>query len=227
MTSSKLLNGHPFVTYTPRIFEPDEMITRSDNFYELMKTRRSCRDFSDKNIPSLVIENILLTASSAPSGANKQPWTFCVVSHPTLKKIIREAAEKEEEESYKGRMNEEWLNDIAALGTDWHKPYLETAPYIIVVFRRTYETAEDGSKHQNYYVHESCGIACGFLLTAIHNAGLAALTHTPSPMNFLTGILERPENERPYMIIPIGYPAEECWVPYLKKKELEEIAVWY
>ena len=227
MTSTKLLNGYPFIPYKPKVYEPDEMITRSHDFYNTLKMRRSCRDFSDKNIPSYVLENILLTASSAPSGANKQPWTFCVVSDPSLKKVIRRAAEKEEEESYKKRMGEEWLNDLAPLGTDWHKPYLETAPYLIVVFRRTYEIDSDGRRHQNYYVHESCGIACGFLLVAIHNAGLAALTHTPSPMNFLSRILERPDNEKPYMIIPIGYPADDCMVPELKKKELDEIAVWY
>jgi len=227
MTSTKLLNGYPFIPYKPKVYEPDEMITRSHDFYNTLKMRRSCRDFSDKNIPSYVLENILLTASSAPSGANKQPWTFCVVSDPSIKKVIRRAAEKEEEESYKSRMGEEWLNDLAPLGTDWHKPYLETAPYLIIVFRRTYEIGSDGHRHQNYYVHESCGIACGFLLVAIHNAGLAALTHTPSPMNFLSRILERPDNEKPYMIIPIGYPADDCMVPDLKKKELDEIAVWY
>jgi iodotyrosine deiodinase len=227
MASPKLLNGHPFIPYVPEVFEPDEIITRSDNFYNTMKLRRSCRDFSDKNIPSLVIENILLTASSAPSGANKQPWTFCVVSDPVIKKVIRNAAEKEEEDSYKGRMDREWLNDLAPLGTDWHKPYLETAPYLIVVFRRTYEIDEHGQKHQNYYVHESCGIACGFLLAAIHQAGLAALTHLPSPMNFLSRILDRPDNEKPFMMIPVGYPADECWVPDITKKQLEDIAVWY
>lgn len=201
------------------------MKTRSRNFYEWMDTRRTVRDFSDRPIPESVIENLLLAASTAPSGAHKQPWTFCVVKNPEIKKQIRIAAEKEEKESYENRMSEEWLKDLAPLGTDFNKPFLETAPYLIVVFKRIYEF-ENNKKHQNYYVTESCGIACGFLLTAIHDAGLVALTHTPSPMNFLSKILKRPENEKPYLLIPVGYPAEECWVPDLKRKELSEICVW-
>ena len=201
------------------------MKTRSRNFYEWMDTRRTVRDFSDRPIPESVIENLLLAASTAPSGAHKQPWTFCVVKNPEIKKQIRIAAEKEEKESYENRMSEEWLKDLAPLGTDFNKPFLETAPYLIVVFKRIYEF-ENNKKHQNYYVTESCGIACGFLLTAIHDAGLVALTHTPSPMNFLSKILKRPENEKPYLLIPIGYPAEECWVPDIKRKELSEICVW-
>ena len=221
----KLIDNKPFVSYTRKSFGEEEMKTRSRNFYEWMDTRRTVRDFSDRPIPESVIENLLLAASTAPSGAHKQPWTFCVVKNPEIKKQIRIAAEKEEKESYENRMSEEWLKDLAPLGTDFNKPFLETAPYLIVVFKRIYEF-ENNKKHQNYYVTESCGIACGFLLTAIHDAGLVALTHTPSPMNFLSKILKRPENEKPYLLIPIGYPAEECWVPDIKRKELSEICVW-
>ena len=221
----KLIDNQPFVSYTRKSFGEEEMKTRSRNFYEWMDTRRTVRDFSDRPIPESVIENLLLAASTAPSGAHKQPWTFCVVKNPEIKKQIRIAAEKEEKESYENRMSEEWLKDLAPLGTDFNKPFLETAPYLIVVFKRMYEF-ENNKKHQNYYVTESCGIACGFLLTAIHDAGLVALTHTPSPMNFLSKILQRPENEKPYLLIPIGYPAEECWVPDIKRKELSEICVW-
>ncbi|MCU0389269.1 MAG: nitroreductase family protein, partial [Chitinophagaceae bacterium] len=175
----------------------------------------------------IVIESILKTASTAPSGAHKQPWTFVAISNPDVKKAIRRAAEEEEYKSYNGRMSAEWMEDLAPIGTDWQKPFLETAPWLIVVFRRAYEILPDGSKRQNYYVQESCGIACGFLLTAIHHAGLVALTHTPSPMNFLSEILNRPENEKPFLLIPVGYAAEEAWVPNLKRKGLDEISVWF
>ncbi len=191
-----------------------------------MDSRRSVRDFSDKEIPEIIIENILLTASTAPSGAHKQPWTFCVVKDPEIRKQIRIAAEKEERESYDHRMTEEWLKDLEPIGTDWNKPFLEIAPYLIVVFKRSYEIEENNHKHQNYYVTESCGIACGFLLAAIHHAGLVALTHTPSPMNFLSKILNRPINEKPFLLIPVGYPVEECWVPDIKRKGISEICNW-
>lgn len=203
------------------------MIEKSDSFYEWINQRRSIREFSDRPVPREVIENIIKTASTAPSGAHKQPWTFCVVSDQSLKKKIRDAAEKEERESYDGRMSEEWLKDLAPIGTNWDKPFLEMAPYLIIVFKRSYEIEEGGHKHQNYYVAESVGIACGFLLAAIHEAGLGALTHTPSPMNFLCTILNRPQNEKPFLVIPVGYPAEECWVPDLKRKELQEVIQWY
>jgi len=222
----KFINNYPFVTYTKQTYNINEMDTRCRNFYEWMNTRRTVRDFSDKVIPENIIENIILSASTAPSGAHKQPWTFCVVKNPEVKKQIRFAAEKEEKESYETRMTEEWLNDLLPIGTDWNKPFLETAPYLIVVFKRSYELENNNYKHQNYYVTESCGIACGFLLTAIHDAGLVALTHTPSPMNFLTKILNRPENEKPFLLIPVGYPAEECWVPDLQRKGISEICVW-
>ncbi|MBS4066781.1 MAG: nitroreductase family protein, partial [Chitinophagaceae bacterium] len=208
-------------------FTSDDMLLRSETFYKWMDKRRTCRDFSDKPVPRNVIENILLTASTAPSGAHKQPWTFCVINDVVLKQQIRVAAEAEEKESYDNRMSEEWLKDLAPIGTDWQKPFLETAPYLIIVFSRSYEVEPDGHKHQNYYVKESVGIACGFLLAAIHDAGLVALTHTPSPMNFLSKILNRPANEKPFLLIPVGYAADECWVPDIRRKSLEEILVWY
>ncbi len=227
MKNIKLINGHPFIKYTRETYVQDEMTRRTASFTKWMDTRRTCRDFSDKPIPKEVIEHIILSASTAPSGAHKQPWTFCVVSDPEIKKLIRVAAEKEEKESYAGRMSEEWLKDLAPIGTGWQKPFLEIAPYLIIVFKRSYEFEDNGHKHQNYYVTESVGLACGFLLAAIHNAGLVALTHTPSPMNFLSRVLKRPENEKPFLLIPVGYPAEECWVPDIKRKELDEVAQFY
>ena len=222
----KHIDNFPFVSYTKKTYTITEMGARCQLFLEWMDTRRTVRDFSGKSIPENIIETILLSASTAPSGAHKQPWTFCVVKNPEVKKQIRMAAEKEEKESYEKRMTDEWLKDLQPIGTDWHKPFLETAPYLIVVFKRSYELENNNYKHQNYYVTESCGIACGFLLTAIHDAGLVALTHTPSPMNFLSKILNRPENEKPFLLIPVGYPAEECWVPDLKRKNIPEICVW-
>ena len=224
--SIKYINNYPFITYSKEAYDIEEMESRSHKFLETMDSRRSVRDFSDKEIPESVIENILLTASTAPSGAHKQPWTFCVVKDPEIRKQIRIAAEKEERESYDHRMTEEWVKDLEPIGTDWNKPFLEIAPYLIVVFKRSYEIEENNHKHQNYYVTESCGIACGFLLAAIHHAGLVALTHTPSPMNFLSKILNRPINEKPFLLIPVGYPVEECWVPDIKRKGISEICNW-
>jgi iodotyrosine deiodinase len=227
MQNVKMINGYPFISYSKITFEATEMTEQSHSFYKHMDARRTCRDFSSKPVPKEVIENILLTASTAPSGAHKQPWTFCVVSNADLKKQIRLAAEAEEKESYNNRMSDEWLKDLAPIGTDWQKPFLETAPYLIIVFSRSYEFEENGHKHQNYYVKESVGIACGFLLAAIHHAGLVALTHTPSPMNFLSKILNRPENEKPFLLVPVGYAADECWVPQLNRKPLEAISAFY
>ncbi len=226
-STTKIINNHPHLRYQRTTFDAAEMQSRSRDFYEWMDGRRTCRDFSDQPVPRTVIENILLAASTAPSGAHKQPWTFCVVSNPELKKRIRVAAEEEEYESYHGRMSDEWLKDLEPIGTNWKKPFLETAPYLIIVFRKIFELGNDGKKQNNYYVQESCGIATGFLLAAIHHAGLIALTHTPSPMNFLATLLQRPENEKPYLLIPVGYPADECWVPDLKRKGLGEITVWF
>ncbi|MEZ0485377.1 nitroreductase family protein [Fibrella aquatica] len=215
------------IPYKP-VFDPtnQELHQRSEAFYQDLNARRSVRDFSDRPVPRAVVENLIMTASTAPSGANKQPWTFCVVSNPTLKRQIRAAAEVEEKRSYSGRMSVEWLEDLAPLGTDWQKPFLETAPYLIIVFRRSYELRGD-QKRQNYYVNESVGLACGLLLTAVHHAGLVALTHTPSPMDFLTKLLGRPANEKPFLLIPIGYPATDAHVPDIQRKTAGEVIVWY
>lgn len=208
--------------------EEEEMIIRSSSFLTQMKTRRSVREFSDRTIPFEVVKNVVMTASSAPSGANKQPWTFVIVNDPEIKRKIRLAAEKEEKEFYDHRAPEEWLEDLEPLGTDWHKPFLESAPYLIVVFKKIYDIDETEATRpeyrKNYYVNESAGIASGFLLTAIHNAGLAALTHTPSPMGFLSEILNRPANEKPFLLIPVGYPVDDTQVPVLEKKSFEEVA---
>lgn len=223
---TKIINNFPFISYTKKTFEAEEVEARSEQFFKWMNTRRTVRDFSDKLIPRKAIENIILSASTAPSGAHKQPWTFCVVENPEIKKQIRSAAEQEERVSYESRMTDEWLKDLEPIGTDWNKPFLETAPYLIVVFKRNYEVENNNHKHPNYYVTESCGIACGFLLAAIHDAGLVALTHTPSPMNFLSRVLNRPENEKPFLLIPVGYAADQCWVPDLKRKDINDVIVW-
>jgi len=200
-----------------------DMIENSRSFLENIIQRRTVRDFSDKPVPIEIIQNAIQTASSAPSGANKQPWHFVIVKNPVVKKDIRIAAEKEEKEFYEHRAPDYWLQDLNQFGTDWHKPFLEIAPYLIVVFKQSYDLGKVG-KRKNYYVNESVGIASGFLLTALHNAGLATLTHTPSPMGFLEKILRRPENEKAVLLIPVGYPAENAKVPDLKKKSFQEVA---
>ena len=199
-----------------------DMIENSRSFLENIIQRRTVRDFSDKPVPIEIIENAIKSASSAPSGANKQPWHFVIVKDPVLKKEIRIAAEKEEKEFYEHRAPDYWLQDLNQFGTDWHKSFLEIAPYLIVVFKQSYDLGKSG-KRKNYYVNESVGIASGFLLTALHNAGLATLTHTPSPMGFLEKILKRPENEKAVLLIPVGYPAENAKVPDLKKKSFQEV----
>lgn len=215
-----------FIPYEGVSYSPEETQERSQAYYEYMDKRRTVREFSDKPIAKEIIENILMTASSAPSGAHKQPWTFCVISNADLKAKIKVAAEQEEYDSYNGRMSEEWLEALAPFGTDWHKPFLEIAPYLIIVFKKAYDL-EDGVKSKNYYVNESVGIAVGFLLSAIHNAGLVSLTHTPSPMNFLQKILNRPANERAFLLIPVGYPAEEIKVPNIERKAADDVIVYY
>jgi len=227
MELEKQINGYPFVRYEKETRSAEETEQRSQQFYEWLQSRRSVRDFSSQPISKKIIENIIKTASTAPSGAHKQPWTFCIVSDPAIKAKIRDAAEKEEQESYAGRMSDEWLADLTPLQTDWQKPFLEIAPYLIIVFKKAYDLLPDGTKRNNYYVNESVGIACGFLLAAIHQAGLVALTHTPSPMNFLSKILNRPENERPFLLIPVGYPAKETYVPKLTRKSIDKVTEWY
>lgn len=205
----------------------EELALNAYNFNSFMQQRRSVRTFSDKPVPIEVMEQIIEAASSAPSGAHKQPWTFCLIANQELKKQIRAAAEKEEFENYNGRMSEEWLRDLQALNTDWNKEFLEIAPWLIVVFKQVYAVDADGNQHKHYYVNESVGIASGFLLNAIHHAGLVSLTHTPSPMNFLSHILGRPKNEKPFLLIPVGFPAENTQIPNLKRKELNEVLIKY
>jgi len=223
----KTINGHPFVLYNPGAPGEEELLVNSEAFLSKIRLRRSVRAFSSRTVSRKVINNIIEAATLAPSGANKQPWTFCVIEDQEIKKKIRQAAEKEEYESYHNRMNEEWLKDLRPLGTNWKKSFLEDAPYIIVVFKQVYEVGPGGARKNNYYVNESVGIACGFLLSAIQMAGLAALTHTPSPMNFLSEILDRPENERPFLIIPVGYPSDDCYVPDIQRKGFEDTIKYF
>ena len=206
-----------FERYSFKKKSPQDMITQSNELMREMLNRRSIRDFSSEEIPEMVIKNVLKTAMAAPSGANKQPWKFVVVKDENIKKKIRIAAEKEEKKFYEHRATEEWLKDLNKFGTDWNKPFLENAPVLIIVFRQSYDNS-GGGKRKNYYVNESVGIACGFLLMALQNAGLVSLTHTPSPMGFLERILKRPKNEKAYLLIPIGFPAENAEVPILNKK---------
>ena len=219
-------------TFEPLDFDrlnASEQIRRSEEFLQRMVKRRSVRHFSSAPVPLSLIENAIKVAGSAPSGANQQPWTFAVISDWALKRKIRLAAEAEEKESYERRMTPEWLAALAALGTDWRKPHIEDAPYVIVVFRQAYglrrSAAGEEERVMHYYSEESVGIAVGFLLAALHISGLAALTHTPSPMKFLAEILGRPANERPYVLIPVGYPAEAAEVPLISKKPLDEFMV--
>ncbi len=211
------------LAYTRRA--PEEMLERAQAFRMELERRRSVRHFSDEPVPEAVIEEVVRTASTAPSGANKQPWTFVAVNEPALKRRIREAAEEEERINYNGRMDAEWIEDLKPFGTDASKPFLEVAPWIVVVFKRAYEVDANGRKRQNYYVNESVGIATGMLLTAAHHAGLVALTHTPSPMNFLAEVLGRPSNERPYLLIPMGFPEAGCTVPDIARKPLNQVLV--
>ena len=219
------MNQAPTVPYSRPRKTGDAMIAAAHTFRDLLLERRTVRDFSSEPIPDTVIDLAIETASSAPSGANMQPWTFVVVRDPAVKREIRIAAEKEEQENYNGRMPEEWLRALAPLQTDWRKEFLEIAPALIVVFKQDYGLRPDGSRITHYYVNESVGIACGFLLAALHAAGLATLTHTPSPMGFLREILGRPKNEKPYLLIPVGFPAEGCRVPDIRKKSLDEVRV--
>jgi nitroreductase len=207
-------------------YSEKEMNHRAAEFCDEMRHRRSIRQFSSRPVPREVIEHCLRAAGAAPSGANMQPWSFVVVSDPAVKQRIREGAEKQEQALYEHRASEEWLEALAPLGTDAHKPFLEQAPYLIVIFAQRHGLAPDGSKVKHYYVSESVGIATGILLTVIHHAGLAALTYTPSPMQFLSEILERPPNERPFLVLAVGHPAEDTRVPDIQKKTLDEIATW-
>jgi len=219
--------SNEFIPYTPARFNEREMLQRSQEWFEFMDTRRSIREFTDEPFPVEILENAIRTGSTAPSGAHKQPWTYCIVSDPEIKRKIREAAEKEEYENYTRRMSDEWLDDLKQFGTDHIKPFLEIAPYLVIVMKHSYEIGEENEKLTNYYVNESVGISVGFFLSALHNAGLFALTHTPSPMRFLKKILNRPRNETPFLLIPVGLPPENLTVPNLKRKDIDDIISHY
>lgn len=214
----------PLATW--REYPQPEMLERARAFNAELQRRRTVREFSDRAVPRELIEQCLLAGGSAPSGANLQPWQFVVVSDPRLKRTIRAEAEKEEHEFYNGRAPQAWLEALAPLGTDEHKPFLETAPWLIAIFEKTHSVLDDGRRVKNYYVSQSTGIACGMLITALHHAGLATLTHTPSPMSFLNKILGRPRDERPFLLLVAGYPAEGAKVPDVGRKSLDEIATF-
>ncbi len=215
---------------TPLAFTPlpeQEMQSRAEAFYNLMQRRRTVREFAAQPVPLAIIESCLQTAGTAPSGANKQPWHFVVVTDSGVKSAIREGAEDEEREFYNHRASEAWLQDLAPLGTDADKPFLDIAPVLIVVFAEKLSIDADNIKHKNYYVTESASIATGFLLAALHNAGLATLTHTPSPMKFLNELLQRPANEKPLMIVVTGYPAANARVPAISRKSLPQFTSYF
>jgi iodotyrosine deiodinase len=226
-------NKFTIIEYVPP--SPDELLGRSTSFRHALQKRRSVRAFSDRPVDRTIIEHLIMSASSAPSGANKQPWHFCAVSDPVVKNKIRIAAEKEEFENYHGRMAPEWLRDLEKFETNWKKEYLEIAPWLVIIFRSAWdenELADESGgtikvKSKNYYVSESVGIAAGFFITAVHMAGLVTLPHTPSPMNFLQEILERPSNEKPFLLLPVGYPAEGVTVPELTRKSVENVITYF
>lgn len=218
---------YPFIPYRLERIDAAESQRRADAFHAQLERRRSIRSFAPDPVPRSLIERAIEAASTAPSGAHRQPWRFVVISDPETKHRIRLAAEEEEYESYEGgRMPDDWIEALKPLGTDWRKPFLEIAPWLVVVFEELYGIDEAGNKRKNYYVTQSVGIACGMFITALHEMGLATLTHTPSPMRFLSEILGRPKNEKPYILFPIGYPAADAEVPDLRRKSLDEVAIW-
>ncbi len=220
------MTQYPFIPLSFERRPPAETARRAAEFYALMDRRRSVRDFSDEPVPRELVETAIRTASTAPSGAHRQPWRFVAVSDPETKRRIRVAAEAEEKKSYDERMPDEWLEALKPLGTTWKKPFLETVPWIVVAFEELYGVDESGRKRKNYYVRESVGLACGLFIASLHTMGLATLTHTPSPMGFLRELLGRAKNERPYILFPIGYPADDARVPDLRRKSLEEVAIF-
>lgn len=217
---------YPFVKLEFRRRSLDESRVRAEAFYREMNRRRTTRHFSTDPVPRDLIEWAIRTAGTAPSGAHQQPWTFVAVSDPGLKRQIREAAEREEHEFYHGRAPEDWIEALAPLGTDEHKPHLTDAPWVVVLFRQAHGLRPDGSKRTYYYTQESCGIAAGFFIAAVHQMGLVTLTHTPNPMGFLGELLDRPPHEKAMLVMPVGYPAPDAQVPDLTRKPLDEIAVW-
>jgi len=226
-----LVKQEQFIRLNFERLDAQEQVQRAKNFHSIMQKRRTVRHFSSESVPFELIELAICTAASAPSGANQQPWRFVVVADPAIKHRIRLAAEEEERENYTHRFPDEWKAALVPFGTDWHKEFLEIAPYLIVIFKIDYgemhSPVDDGTlvKYKHYYVNESVGIATGMLLTALHNAGLATLTHTPNPMGFLADILGRPRNEKPYLLIPVGYPAPDAVVPNITRKPLDEIMI--
>ena len=224
--SPELAAKHPFIAYEAQRYSPDETAKRAEEFRGLMDARRSVRLFSDEPVDAALIEHAVATASTAPSGAHKQPWTFVATNSASVKAAIREAAEEEERTNYlDNRMNEEWQETLAPIGTDWHKEFLEVAPWIVVLFEQRFEQLANGERRKNYYVKESCGIAAGLFIAALQNMGLATLTHTPSPMAFLSKVLGRPNHERPFVLFPVGYPLPGVRVPDLDRKSLDEVLV--
>jgi iodotyrosine deiodinase len=221
-----MADTYPFVPLRYARRPPAASLERARTFYEEMRLRRTTRQFSTEPVPRELIEYAIRTAGTAPSGAHQQPWTFVAVADPSLKRRMREAAEAEEYRNYHGRMPSDWLAAVAPLGTDEHKPHLTDAPWVVVLFRQAHGLADDGSHRSFYYTQESCGIAAGLFIAAVHHMGLVTLTHTPSPMGFLSELLGRPENERAFLLMPVGYPARDAKVPDLRRKTLEEIAVW-
>jgi len=218
---------HPTTPYALPTLSDDERVQRGHAFYEQMSGRRSVRSFKPDGVPAALIEHAILTASTAPSGAHRQPWTFVAISDPALKRQIRVAAEAEEKRNYDSRMPPAWQTALAPLGTTWEKPYLEVVPWIVVLFEVTHSHTPDGEPLKNYYVRESVGLAGGMFITALHQMGLATLTHTPSPMHFLTRLLNRPKWERPFILFPVGHPTDDCTVPDLTRKPLDEVAVFH
>jgi nitroreductase len=217
---------YPTVPYRPLEIPDEDRIAVAREVFEEMDRRRTVREFSDRPVPREMIDYAILAASTAPSGAHMQPWTFVVVRDPEVKSRIRLAADNEERENYEGgRLPTHWREDLAPIGTDWHKPFLEVAPWVVVVFEQRFGTRPDGDKQHHYYVKESVGIACGLFIDALHRMGLSTVTHTPSPMLFLKNLLKRPDSERPFILFPIGYAAEDCRVPDLERKSLSEVAV--
>lgn len=220
------MTGAPMIPYRREFLDPQESALAGRRFFDEMNTRRSVRDFSDAAVPRELIEMAVSAANTAPSGAHQQPWTFVAVSNADMKRRIREAAEAEERVNYDGgRLPDAWREAIAPLGTDANKPFLEIAPWLVILFAQKSTPMADGSLRKNYYVNESVGIACGMFISALHQMGLASLTHTPNPMGFLTEICQRPATERPYVLMPVGYPAADCEVPALERKPLEDALV--
>jgi iodotyrosine deiodinase len=220
------MEHNQFIPYEADNLSHEESSQKASAYRAQITSRRSLRFFSDRSVDKSVIEDIIMAAASAPSGAHKQPWTFCAICNPDLKAKIREAAEAEEYINYSSRMSAEWLADLKKFDTNHIKEFITTAPWIIVLFKKSYDV-DEGAKKKNYYVSESVGIAAGFLISAIHNAGLVTLTHTPSPMNFLQDLLQRPEEEKPYLLLPVGYPADNAVVPVLTRKSADEVIVYY